>query len=88
MAAEMHTVNQEAYDHFNGIGHSASRNTRTIFSTCGAATLDESAVVPLYGIDGSNVATVSIQYILDRVYCKDGGRRTPRNLNLGKSVFD
>lgn len=44
--------------------------------------------VPLYDIGGSNAATVSNQHILDYVCYKDGGRRTPRNLKLGKWIFD
>ncbi|RLN84063.1 hypothetical protein BBJ28_00008354 [Nothophytophthora sp. Chile5] len=76
------------YVHFNGIGKTASRSTRSILQRLNMNPVDEALPVPLFDVQGSRVVFIPIKYVLDFVFYHDGNRRAPRHVVLGTSFLE
>ncbi|RLN92239.1 hypothetical protein BBJ28_00014410 [Nothophytophthora sp. Chile5] len=88
MPSEMTAINHAAYVHFNGIGKTASRSTRSILLKLNMNPVDEALSVPLFDVQSSRVVFIPIKYVLDFIFYLDGKRRAPRHVMLGASVFE
>ncbi|KAE8901295.1 hypothetical protein PF005_g2959 [Phytophthora fragariae] len=88
MTAEMEHLHDSAHNHFRGVRTRATRRSKTILDKLHAPLIDETKAVPLFDSSTGSIREVTTKYLLDFMYYKEGGRRTPRNLVLGDSVFD
>ncbi|KAE9084423.1 hypothetical protein PF007_g21523 [Phytophthora fragariae] len=84
----MEHLHDSAHNHFRGVRTRATRRSKTILDKLHAPLIDETKAVPLFDSSTGSIWEVTTKYLLDFMYYKQGGRRTPRNLVLGDSVFD
>ncbi|KAF1324687.1 hypothetical protein FI667_g9651, partial [Globisporangium splendens] len=88
MPAEMRERHKLVYDMFHGAGHAATRNVKLICKRLKVTPGEEASKVPLVDIASLKMVMVSVKHILDFVYYHEGGRRAPKSVHLGESVFD
>ncbi|KAG3246880.1 hypothetical protein PI124_g8405 [Phytophthora idaei] len=88
MPAEMRALNEEAYALFPARGRAANRDVSAICRELEVDPVPEASRLPLLEIVAMEVTYVSVGYVLDFVFYKDGGRRLPPGLTLGDTIFD
>ncbi|EGZ18921.1 hypothetical protein PHYSODRAFT_301381 [Phytophthora sojae] len=88
MPAEMRAIHAAALNHFKGVGCRATRRSKSILEKLQAPLMDEDSTIVLYDASKGRICRVSTKYVLDYAYYKEGGRRIPRGVALGDSIFE
>ncbi|ETN07628.1 hypothetical protein PPTG_12971 [Phytophthora nicotianae INRA-310] len=87
MPRELKQIHEKVYKKFNGADQIALRNVDELVVDARVKPVNEAVILPIFDITNSELCHVSVNYILDHVFYKDGNRPPPEGLVLNDSIF-